>query len=161
MLHYAVDEKWEVNQVYAPFGDALRLRLSRAGLKQKELARILEVDDSVISRLVNSKEAPDDYSRLAALADALGASIEDIRLGRVSSIPPSGKVEEQRKEYSLGITAFSEYPRLRYLLNVGWAWLNPEIKDVLVRLIELQVEQARNEFRLLGKLDETEEDKEE
>lgn len=136
--------------VYLPFGEALRIRRQRAGITQTELAERLSSHPSRISKLESRTEPPRDRQLVRDLARELGAPVEEIFEGALRWEPTQRTIREAKSVYGPAVRAFEDFPRLEYLLNVGWSWLKPQMREHIYHFVDLVVEQARHEYTLLG-----------
>lgn len=87
-----------VDFAYVHFGLAVALRRERAGLRQGELAGMVGVNQSVVSKWEQRANPIKDYFLLEGLAKALGCSPDDLVTGRIPAEWVGLRLEEEVRE---------------------------------------------------------------
>lgn len=137
------------NELIIGFGTALRLRRETAGLTQEALGDLLGTDGSTISRYESMQTAPKNRFVLERLAQIFNTSIDALVRGEIIAKRPANLLRERVYD-AYDYDALIEYPRLQWLLSIGWQQLSAEQKHSLIDFFEYQVDRALRAARQSG-----------
>lgn len=142
----------------ADFGEILRNRRTRLGMKQEELARRIGMDHTYISKLESGKGNP-AYNLITKICDGLGLTLEEFFGGgeETGSEPAILEVyrgkesKRQVKEYRIktklapvrvvkGLVAFSQVGKIEEEFISKYVYVEKEMTDRFQNLIGVEID---------------------